>query len=155
MSMYDLETRADKSQKNIISNVEANPLEDTLCCIVYRDYESDEIQKKRFIGYYDDENNYISSCVLFKEFLDKQASKNKIYNVCSHNGSKFDNYFVVKALYDTKCMNEIEGQNLGGRAIIGLQYNSHLFKDSCCFMPKLLDSLCKDLQKLLNLLNLY
>jgi len=52
-------------------------------------------------------------------------------------------------------MNEIEGQNLGGRAIIGLQYNSHLFKDSCCFRPKLLDSLCKDLQKLLNLLNLY
>ena len=76
--MYDLETRADKSQKNIIGNVEANPLEDTLCCIVYRDYESDEIQKKRFIGYYDDENNYISSCALFKEFLDEQASKNKI-----------------------------------------------------------------------------
>ena len=25
-------------------------------------------------------------------------------------------------------MNEIEGQNLGGRAIIGLQYNSHYLK---------------------------
>ena len=142
--IFDLETRSDKSKKFIINNTSAYQLEDTLCCVVYRDYKCNELQKKSFIGYYDNNNNYISSCSLFKSFLDLQASQNKFYNVWSHNGSKFDNYFLIKAFYNNKAINEIEKINLRGLSIIGMQYNSHLFKDSCCFMPNSLDNLSKN-----------
>lgn len=138
---FDLETRPNKSKEFMINNTKAYQLEDTICCVVYKDYKSDELQKKRFVGYYNHNNEYISSCVLFKGFLDEQASKNKFYNVWSHNGSRFDNYFMIKAFYQQKAINEIEKINLRGLSVIGLQYNSHLFKDSCCFMPKSLNEL--------------
>jgi hypothetical protein len=142
--IYDLETRYNLDKPIKVNGEIQYELYDILCCVEYQDYKSTEKMQKHFYSYYNSDNIFISSCSLFRAFLDEQAASNKFYNIWSHNGARFDNYFIIRSLYQDQAINEIEKIQLRGFSVIGMQYNSHLFKDSACFMPNTLDNLSKN-----------
>lgn len=122
----------------IIKDVEiikSQILKDTLTAIYYRDYKSDITKKKIFET--DEESTSLRK---FINFLKLQANDNKHYNCIAHNSARFDHYFLLSEMSRSEQL-QTEYQ-FRGYSIIGLQFCSHLFKDSYCFMPNSLKTLC-------------
>lgn len=132
---YDyIEVDGVKEKKESI--IESQILMDTITAIYYRDYKSDEDKKQIFVT-----DNESSSIRKFIEFLKLQSMNGNHYNCVAHNASRFDHYFLLSEMSRVEQL-QTEYQ-FRGYAVIGLQFCSHLFKDSYCFLTESLDSLCK------------
>ena len=93
-----------------------------------------DIQKLTFIS------NEKTCVEQFKDWLSKQSAHGKCYNCFAHNGSRFDHYLFMNTFNENDILDsELQ---LRGTSIIGLQYKSHLFKDTCCFLVNSLANLC-------------
>ena len=139
---FDFETR--KTENFLLigeSNKNKEPtksfyLKDSICGVYYRDYKSEE--KKHIIFKTNDDK---TSSRQFIDWLNLQAKKNKSYNIISHNGSNFDNYFIIAQFTKAE---QLESEiQMRGTSIIGINYRGNLFKDSYCFMTTSLSNICK------------
>lgn len=134
---WDLETRQVEDYVFIeASKTRSHILTDSICSIHYRPYKSTECYTKTFKT--DDKMRCVDK---FKQFLCDESKEGRTYTCIAHNSSRFDHYLFVDN-FNEKDLMESEMQ-LRGTSIIGLQYRSHIFKDSCCFMPQSLSDLCK------------
>lgn len=117
------------------SVIKSKILKDIITAIYYRDYKSETTNKKIF-----ETDDKSSSIRKFINFLKDQASNNKHYNCIAHNSARFDHYFLLSEMSEVE-QYQTEYQ-FRGYSIIGLQFCSHLFKDSYCFMTNSLKTLC-------------
>ncbi len=135
MLYWDIETRP-TDEYVMVGSRKSFILKDTILCAYYCPYKSNEYKQVTFIT---DANK--SSCRQFLDWLSQECSEGRFYHCIAHNGSRFDLYFLLS--YLTKHEQLHTETQLRGYSIIGMQYKSHLFKDSCCFLTASLDSLCK------------
>ncbi len=135
-----MESCCTEDEKGIISvkkkRKESYILKDTITAIAYYDYKSNDLKGKIF-----ETDRDSSSVRKFIAWLANSANDGKFYNCIAHNSAKFDHYFLLGEM--NKIEQEQTDMQLRGFAIIGLQYCSHLFKDSRCYLEQSLDSLCK------------
>lgn len=132
---WDIETRQTKSFI-MIGQKKSYILKEAILSIVYKPYKATEYSKQTFVT--DDEKSCVEK---FKDFLSLCAKNGKFFHCIAHNASRFDHYLLFSKFSE----NDVFESNiqLRGTAIIGLQYKSHLFKDSCCFLTNSLKNLCK------------
>ena len=130
---WDIETRPTDEYVMVGQN-KSYILRPSILCAYYVPYKG-EPHKLTFI------TSEYDCCRLFLNWLTMEANAGRFYHCIAHNGSRFDNYFLLSQLSQTEQLHT-ETQ-LRGHSIIGIQYKSHLFKDSCCFLTNSLDSLCK------------
>ena len=133
---FDFETRPDFSHFDLVGNQKSYHLKDTICAIHYRENRSTEYKNIVFIT-----NRQKSSARQFLDWLQEEHFSKRHYNCVAHNGANFDNYFLVSNF--TQMEQQMTEMQLRGISIIGMQYYSHLFKDSCCFLTNSLNNLCK------------
>ena len=133
MLYWDIETRPTERYVTV-GNTKSYILKDTILCAYYKRYKG-EYESITF------RTGSTSSCRQFLDWLTKEANEGHYYNCIAHNGSRFDVYFLISYLSQQEQLHT-ETQ-LRGYSIIGMQYKSHLFKDSCCFLTASLDSLCR------------
>ena len=137
---FDFETRPVLSLKYYATDEKRAiyPLRDTICVAYYRDYKTTEWKKVVFTT----NQSEGRSALQFLDFMRKQARNGKHYNVFAHNGSNFDYYLLLSVMRDW----EIEQSriNTRGLSLICINYCSHCFKDTCCFLTNSLDNLCKN-----------
>ena len=137
---FDFETRPVLSLKYYATDEKRAiyPLRDTICVAYYRDYKTTEWKKVVFTT----SQSEGRSALQFLEFMRKQARSGKHYNVYAHNGSNFDYYLLLSVMSAW----QIEQSRIitRGLSLININYCSHCFRDSCCFLTSSLDKLCKD-----------
>lgn len=131
---WDIETRPTEEYV-MVGNNKSYILKDTILCAYYSSYKKENYEKITFRT-----TSEKSSCRQFLDWLSIEANEGRFYHCIAHNGSRFDCYFLLSYLNEQEQLHT-ETQ-LRGYSIIGLQYKSHLFKDSCCFLTASLDSLC-------------
>jgi hypothetical protein len=134
---FDFETRPDLNDFVYVGNKKSFLLKDTICAIHYRFNRSFDYHKQVFIT-----NREKSSSRQFLNWLQEQHYKNNHFNIVGHNASRFDNYFLVSQFTENEQLQT--PMQLRGTSIIGMQYYSHLIKDSCCFLTDSLSNLCND-----------
>lgn len=139
---FDFETR-ETDDYNIIETREKDNkmyiIKDVICCVYYKEYKSTEMKQKLFIS-----NKDKSSSRQFIDFLNTEIMNGRRYNVLAHNGSNFDNYFILADLTEEE---QLDTEfNMRGTSIIGMNYKGNLFKDSCCFLTDKLENLSKSFQ---------
>ena len=130
---WDIETRPSEEYVMVGQN-KSYILKPSILCVYYVPYKG-QPQKLTFI------TSEYDCCRLFLNWLTIEANSGRFYHCIAHNGSRFDNYFLLSQLSQTEQLHT-ETQ-LRGHSVIGIQYKSHLFKDSCCFLTNSLDALCK------------
>lgn len=109
-------------------------IKDTICCAVYTPYKCDS---KRLIL----TSGEKTSARQFLDFLIKEKSDKRCYNIYAHNGSRFDFYFILGAMTHNELLRcEI---NMRGTSIIRIKFNGHIFKDTCCFLTDSLSNLSR------------
>lgn len=134
---FDFETRPTEKYHLIkASNTKSFILKDTICCMYYKNYKSEDFKEVVLVT---DEDK--SSARKFIDWLNEEAKHNRSYNILAHNGGKFDFYFFISNLTDKELL-ECEIQ-MRGITIIGINYRGNLFKDSCCFLTDSLSNLSK------------
>jgi len=134
---FDFETRPTEEYHLIkASNTKSFILKDTICCLYYKNYKSDDFKEVTLVT---DENK--TSSRKFIDWLNEEAKQNRSYNILAHNGGKFDFYFFIASLTDKELL-ECDIQ-MRGITIIGINYRGNLFKDSCCFLTDSLSNLSK------------
>ncbi len=132
----DFETRRTEDFQVIkASNEKIYKLKDTLCCFNYRKYKTKEEINDFFLT-----DKGRTSARKFIDFLNTESMNGRSYNIIAHNGSRFDYYFIIKEF--NKLEMEQCDLNFRGTSIIGINYNGHLFRDSCCFLTDTLSNLC-------------
>lgn len=131
---WDIETRP-TSEYVMVGDNKSYILKDTILCAYYKPYKCEEYKQLTFIT-----NSDKSSCRQFIDWLSCEANSGRFYNCVAHNGSRFDIYFLLSNLTQQEQL--MSSTQLRGYSVIGFQYKSHLFKDSCCFLTASLDSLC-------------
>lgn len=132
---WDIETRKTEEYVLVGAN-KSYKLKDTILCAYYCGFQGSEWKKITFIT-----NSEKSSCRQFLDWLSVESNDGHCYNCVAHNGSRFDHYFLLSYLTEQEQLHT-ETQ-LRGCSIIGMQFKSHLFKDSCCYLTNSLDNLCK------------
>lgn len=132
---WDIETRPSTSYVMVGEN-KSYLLEPVILCAYYKNFQGEEFQSLTFTS-----RAGKNCCRQFLDWLTVQASQRHFYHAIAHNGSRFDVYFLMNQLTREEQLHT-EAQ-LRGFSVIGLQYKSHLFKDSCCFLTNSLDALCK------------
>lgn len=130
---FDIETRHTE-EIIMVGETKSKVLKSTILSMVYKCVRGKKM-KKTFTT-----DNNKNCCVKFLDWLGHEANNGRYYNCVAHNGSRFDfyllmSYFTEEDLLDSKTQ-------LRGTSIIGLQYKSHTFKDSCCFLTDNLNNLC-------------
>ena len=130
---WDIETRYSHKDVIFIGKNKAQLLVPAILSMVYTPYKAKQSKKHTFIG--------LDCVVQFKNWLAKQSARGQTYSCYAHNGSRFDHYLLFNVF--TKQDIEESAIQLRGMSIIGLQYKSHQFKDTCCFLVNSLANLCK------------
>ena len=130
---FDIETRH-TDEVVMVGETKSRVLKSAILSMVYKPLRGEKM-KKTFTT---DSNK--NCCVKFLDWLGREANEKRYYNCVAHNGSRFDfyllmSYFTEEDLLDSRTQ-------LRGTSIIGLQYKSHTFKDSCCFLTNSLSNLC-------------
>lgn len=134
---FDFETRPTEEFMLIkSSNTKSYYLKDVLCKAYYKKYKSNEFEHKTFIT-----NNNISSARQFLNYLNDEDKNGRHYNIIAHNGGKFDFYFILSIMTELELVSS--KIQMRGNTIIGIKYNNHTFKDSCCFLTNSLENLSK------------
>jgi hypothetical protein len=137
---WDIETRPTDEYVYVGYNKDGSRLKsyllkDTILCAYYKRYQTEEYNKITFRT-----NETKTACRQFLDWLSREANDKHYYHAIAHNGSRFDMYFLLANLTEEEQLHT--RTQLRGYSIIGAQYKSHLFKDSCCFLTASLDSLC-------------
>ena len=133
---WDIETRNDYSQEVYIGSTKGYKLIDVILVAHYKKYKSEEYQKIVFT------TNREETCSRqFLNWLSEMAEDGKYFNCIAHNCSRFDNFFLLNQL--TEQETEFTDIHFRGNSVIGIEYKSNLFKDSCCFLTNSLDNLCR------------
>jgi hypothetical protein len=134
---FDFETRPTEEFDTIKATGEKlYILQDTLCCVYYRKYKSEECNNVKFIT-----NNDKSSARQLIDWFNDESKNGRTYNVIAHNGGRFDYYFFISALTSLELLEcDI---HFRGTTIISINYRGHLFKDSACFLTDSLKNLSK------------
>lgn len=133
---FDFETHS-TSKYRMIGSTPAYELKDTICSVYYRDYKS-----KQLNGFILTSNAESSSARQFIDFLNEQSTKGKHYNIVTHNGGKFDMYFLIAQLTKLELSTSIT--KLRGTTVIGLNLRGNTFRDSYCYLTKSLKDLSAD-----------
>ena len=134
---FDFETRPDFNDFVYVGDKKSELLKDTICAIHYRFNRSFDYHRKVFVT-----NREKSSSRQFLDWLQEQHYEKHHFNIVGHNASRFDNYFLVSQFTENEQLQT--PMQLRGTSIIGMQYYSHLIKDSCCFLTNSLSNLCDD-----------
>lgn len=132
---WDIETRPSEDYV-MVGNQKSFILKPTILCAYYTPYKSEESHMLTLTT-----NSTKDCCRQFLDWLSSESMNGRFYHCIAHNGSRFDHYFLLSQLSREEQLHT-ETQ-LRGYSLIGIQYKSHLFKDSCCFLVASLDSLCK------------
>lgn len=134
---WDIETRPMSNDDYVmVGNNKSYILSDAILCAWYAPYKGEYTK----LYFETDENK--TSCRKFLDWLTCESSNGRFYHCIAHNGSRFDVYFLLANMTEQeKLMSDTQ---LRGYSVIGLQYKSHLFKDSCCFLTNSLETLCKN-----------
>lgn len=132
---WDIETRPSENYV-MVGNTKSYILKPTILCAYYTPYKSEHNYSLTLIS-----NSSKDCCRQFLDWLTTESMNGRFYHCIAHNGSRFDNYFLLSQLSREEQLHT-ETQ-LRGYSLIGIQYKSHLFKDSCCFLVASLESLCK------------
>jgi hypothetical protein len=132
---WDIETRPiSENDYVMVGDNKSRILSDAILCAWYAPYKGE--YKKL---YFDTDDNK-TSCRKFLDWLTMESSEGRFYHCIAHNGSRFDVYFLLANMTEQeKLMTDTQ---LRGYSVIGMQYKSHLFKDSCCFLTNSLETLC-------------
>lgn len=134
---FDFETRHTEA-KEYIGEAEARRLKDTICQIVYRPLARNG--KKKVKSRCFTTNAQKSSARQFLDFLREEHVKNRHYTCIAHNGANFDVYLLLKEMTENEiCHSDFQRRGL---SIISADIFGHVFKDTACFMPASLNSLC-------------
>lgn len=132
---FDFETRqTDKFNIIKASDTKMYHLKDTICCVYYQDYQTNE---KYELTYKTDVEK--SSARKFIDFLNKMSEKGKHFNIVAHNGGNFDFYFIISSMTERELL-ECDIM-MRGFTIIGINYRNNTFKDSYCFLTDSLSRL--------------
>ena len=134
---FDFETRPCFGTYSMVGSHKSYHLKDTICAIHYRHNRSDVYNEKVFIT-----NHEKSSARQLLDWLQEEHYEKRHYNMIAHNGANFDNYFLSSNF--TELETQQTEYQMRGASIIGIQYFSHLIKDSCCFLTNSLNNLCKN-----------
>lgn len=132
---FDFETR--KTNENImLGDKKLKKIKDTICSVVYKEFNSNEIQTKVFTT---DKNS--TSARKFVEFLIEKSLHGKYFHVNAFNGSRFDFYLIYSQLTNE----EIKHSNiqLRGYSIINFKLYNHSFTDLSNFIISSLSKACK------------
>lgn len=137
---FDFETRETEEYELVETSQEKMYIiKDVICCVYYKEYKGTQMKQKLFIS-----NNTKSSARQFIDFLNTEIMNGRRYNILAHNGSNFDNYFILSDLTEEE---QLDTEfNMRGASIIGMSYKGNLFKDSCCFLTDKLENLSKSFQ---------
>lgn len=109
-------------------------LKDTITHVYLRRYKQENFEAISFST-----NEQSSSCRQFLNWLTNEAGNGHYYNCIAHNCGRFDLYFLLANMTQKET---IESRiQLRGYSVIGMQYQSHLFKDSFCYMTFSLEKL--------------
>lgn len=133
--IWDFETHP-TDEYVMVGNTKSYILKPTICHGHYTNYQSKETV---FFAFTTDRNKTCG-----RKFLDWLLHQNRdrhFYNLVAHNGSRFDHYFLMNDMTEQETLNT--RFQLRGHSVIGIQYSSNLFKDSCCFLPDTLKNLSK------------
>lgn len=130
---FDIETRTTK-QVVMVGETESYVLKSAILSMVYQPNRGEKMTKT----FATDMNQ--NCCEKFLEWLGHEANAGHYYNCVAHNGSRFDFYLLMAYFNDDDLLQS--RTQLRGTSIIGLQYKSHTFKDSCCFLTDSLSNLC-------------
>jgi hypothetical protein len=133
--VWDIETR-ETEECVMVGKTPSYILKDAITCVAYKRYKSELIEHLTFVT-----TPEKTSVQQFKDWLSGQSNQGHFYNCVAHNGSRFDHYFFLASLTQQEQL--MTRAQLRGRSIIGFQYKSHLFKDTCCFLTMSLKSACK------------
>ena len=145
---WDIETRPDYTRYNIIKTVvdkkivevKTYRLMDTITHVWYRTSGKNEYSKISFETDYEGKSSV-------RKFLDwinvemNNLKKPHHYYCYAHNGSRFDNYFLVANMTKVELMDTYLGYR--GIALIKMDFNDTIFLDTCCFLTNSLKNLCK------------
>ena len=131
---FDFETR-NVQEFDMIGEKKARRLRDTICHIVYKPYKSTTIIRKSFTS-----NTHKTSARQFLDFLHEQHCRKKHFTCIAHNSANFDFYLILKDMTENEIVHS-DIQRRGLSVISAVVFN-HMFKDSACFMPASLSSLC-------------
>ena len=145
---WDIETRPDYTKYNIIKSVvdkkvvevKTYCLIDTITHVWYRTSGGKEYKKISFETDYHGK----TSVRKFIDWINDEMNdlKNPHHYYCyAHNGSRFDNYFLVANMSRVELMDTYLGYR--GIALIKMDYNDTIFLDTCCFLTNSLSNLCK------------
>lgn len=132
--VWDIETRQSFKDTVKIGETTCFMLVPIILSMTFRFNKTTELHIKTFT------TNEKTCVEQFKEWLSYQASRGKFFNCIAHNCSRFDNYLLMSTFNEHDILDS--QLQLRGTSIIGLQYKSHLFKDSCCFLVNSLANLC-------------
>ena len=148
-AFFDFETRLDPQTALYMSVTgdlnESTPLADrvitkqvaTLCCLYFEWPETNEPIKKTWLGL---------DCL--ENFLDYlyELHTNKIsLNLMAHNGSRFDSLILLGAIkkHPRHAMGTlVRDMIVKTSQILKFEFYSHIIRDTCCFLPASLESLC-------------
>lgn len=133
MLYWDIETRKGDDYV-MVGETKSYLLRDAILCIYYKRFGSDTFSNLTF------RSGVKSSCRQFLDWLTMESNDGHFFHCVAHNGSRFDNYFLLSTMSEQEQL--LTETQLRGYSIIGMQYKSHLFKDSCCFLTASLESLC-------------
>ena len=133
---YDYESRPDFSDFVYQGHTKCYRVKPTICAIYYRFNRTTDYHRHLFTT-----TRESSAARQFLDWLIQQAFEGHHFNVVGHFASIFDAYLTVAAM----TMNEqlTTKMQLRGTSLIGLQFHSHLFKCSGCFIIDSLDNMCK------------
>ena len=134
MLVFDIETRHTK-EVVMVGEKESYILKSAILSIVYKRSRGFK-QKRTFVT---DRNK--NCCEKFLDWLSHEANEGNYFNCVAHNGSRFDFYLLMSYFTEDDLLQS--KTQLRGTSIIGLQYKSHTFKDTCCFLTDSLSNLCK------------
>lgn len=131
--VFDIETRETEEVVKIGKNI-SKLLRSAILSVVYKPVRAE----KKIITFTTDKNK--NCCIKFLDWLSFEAHSGRFYNCIAHNGSRFD-FYLLLSYFNQELLFNAEVQ-LRGTSIIGFQYKSHTFKDSCCFLTDSLSNLC-------------
>ena len=131
---FDIETRP-TNEVVMIGEEPSRILKSAILSVVYKPNRG---EKQTFTLVSDSKKN---CCRKFLDWLGYEANAERYYNCVAHNGSRFDFYLLMRYFNEVDLL--ASKTQLRGTSIIGLQYKSHTFKDTCCFLTNSLSNLCK------------
>lgn len=140
---FDFETRnvnKDTHKTPVGASNYKYDISDTICSIHYETLKRENCNVKTNTKTFT--TGKINSSRQFLDFLTEEHRRNRHYICLAHNGARFDFILLQKMMTKTELLHaEFQYRGL---SIISMDFNGHIFRDPCCFMPNSLENLCNN-----------